>query len=111
MASRHYAFEGRSFVLVAACFMAKAALPADFELTEDFAAAPDVLLRGGSAIVAPNASFVVDPVYGKEDLLTAELDLDRIAEEKLALDTGGHYSRPDLFEVKVNRLPLKQVAS
>jgi predicted amidohydrolase len=111
MASRHYAFEGRSFVLVAACFMAKAALPADFELAEDFAAAPDVLLRGGSAIVAPNAGFVVEPVYGKEDLLTAELDLDRIAEEKLALDTGGHYSRPDLFEVKVNRLPLKQVAS
>ena len=109
LASRHYAFEGRCFVLVAAAFLRKSDLPADFELASDFSSAPDVLLNGGSAVIAPDASYLVEPVRGREELLTAELDLDRIAEEKLALDTGGHYSRPDLFELRVNRAPLLQL--
>lgn len=106
LASRHYAFEGRAFVLVAASFLPKAALPADLELASDFAKAPDVLLNGGSAIIGPDASYVVEPVYGCEKLLTAEVDLERIAEEKQTLDVAGHYSRPDLFELRVNRTPL-----
>lgn len=109
LASRHYAFEGRAFVLVAASYLPKSALPADFELAEDFTAAPEVLLRGGSAIIAPDASYVVAPVNDCEVLLTAELELDRIAEEKLTLDVAGHYSRPDLFELRVNRAPLTQL--
>jgi predicted amidohydrolase len=109
LASRHYAFEGRAFVLVAAAYLEKSALPADFELASDFSSEGPVLLNGGSAIIAPDASYVVELVRGREELLTAELDLRRVAEEKLLLDTAGHYSRPDLFEVKVNRTPLKQV--
>ncbi len=111
LCSRHYAFEGRAFVLVAAAYMTKSALPADFELSENVAAAPDVLLAGGSAVIGPDGMYLVEPVRGREELLTAELDLDRIAEEKLALDVAGHYSRPDLFEVRVNRAPLAQVRS
>ncbi len=49
------------------------------------------------------------PACGREELLTAELDLDRITEEKLTLDVGGHYSRPDLFELRVNRARLTQL--
>jgi len=109
LASRHYAFEGRAFVLVAASFLTRAALPADFELPADFAGAPEVLLAGGSAIIGPDASYLVEPVRNREELVTAELDLDRIAEEKLTLDVGGHYSRPDLFELRVNRSPLTQL--
>jgi predicted amidohydrolase len=109
LASRHYAFEGRAFVLVAASYLAKKDLPADMELASDFASAPDVLLNGGSAIIAPDASYVVEPILGREELLTAELELDRIAEEKLTLDVGGHYSRPDVFELRVNRAPLTQL--
>jgi predicted amidohydrolase len=109
LASRHYAFEGRAFVLVAAAYLTKSALPEDFELAEDFAGAPDVLLDGGSAVIAPDASYQIAPVRGKEELLMAELDLERVAEEKLALDTGGHYSRPDVFELRVNRAASDQV--
>ncbi len=106
LASRHYAFEGRAFVLVAATYLPKSALPSDLELGRDFADAPAELMSGGSAIIAPDASYVVEPVYGREELLVAEIDLDRIAEEKQTLDVAGHYSRPDLFELKVNREPL-----
>lgn len=106
LASRHYAFEGRAFVLVAASYLPKSAMPADFELASDFATAPEVLLNGGSAVVAPDASYAVEPVSGREELLTAEIDLERIAQEKITLDVAGHYSRPDLFELRVNRTPL-----
>lgn len=104
--SRHYAFEGRTFVLAAATYLPRAALPADLELASDFADAPDALLAGGSAIIGPDAEYVVEPVYGREELLVAEVDLDRLAEEKQTLDVAGHYARPDLFELTVNRTPL-----
>lgn len=109
LASRHYAFEGQAFVLVSAIYLTRKDLPANFELADDFASAPDVLLNGGSAVIAPDSSYVVEPVRGREELLTAELDLDRIAQEKLTLDVTGHYSRPDLFELRVNRAPLTQL--
>jgi nitrilase len=41
------------------------------------------------------------PVFDEETILTADLDLSRIAEESLTLDVTGHYYRPDLFEVKL----------
>jgi predicted amidohydrolase len=105
LCSRHYAFEGRAFVLVAATHLPKSALPADFELASDFAGVPEggILLNGGSAVIGPDASYIVEPVRGREELLTAEVDLERIAEEKLTLDTGGHYSRPDIFALRVSR--------
>jgi len=106
LASRHYAFEGRAFVLVAASFMKKADLPADFELMDDFKDAPEVLLQGGSAVIGPDAKYVVEPVYGKEELVVAEIELERVAEEKLALDVAGHYSRPDIFDLRLRRQPL-----
>lgn len=107
LASRHHAFEGRAFVLAAATFLPKAALPADLELAGDFARSPDVLLDGGSAIIAPDASYLVEPVLGREELLTAEIDLDRVAEERLALDVGGHTARPDIFDLRVRRDPAR----
>lgn len=109
IASRHYAFEGRCYVLAAAMFLRKSDLPSDFELAADFASEPEVLLDGGSSIVGPDGRYVVEPVYGKEQLLVAELDLDRVAEEKLTLDVAGHYNRPDLFELRVRRQPLAPI--
>ncbi len=110
LASRHYAFEGRVFVLAAASYLTRVDLPEDFELAGDFADV-EILLNGGSAIVGPDGKYVVEPVHGCEELLTAEIDLARIAEEKLTLDVAGHYSRPDLFELRVRREPLAQVRS
>jgi predicted amidohydrolase len=104
IASRHYAFEGRCFVLAAGSIMKAGDLPSELAATDDIAATPDrLLLRGGSCIIAPDGSYVVEPVFDEEKIITAELDLTMIDKEKMTLDVSGHYSRTDVFDLKVNK--------
>lgn len=103
IASRHYAFEGRAFVLAAAMVLHRRHFPRDYELREELRGAPEVLIDGGSAIIGPNGEYVVPPVTGREALITAEIDTRKAVEEALTLDVGGHYSRPDVFKVEVVR--------
>jgi len=104
LASRHYAFEGRTFVLAVGSILPASALPPDLETTAELAADPgQLVMRGGSAIYAPDGSTLVEPVFGDETLLYADLDLEQIARESMTLDPSGHYSRPDVFVYDVNR--------
>ena len=102
VASRHYAFEGRCFVLAAGSLMRASALPTELEVHPGRVSSPDQLvLRGGSAIVGPDGRYVVEPVYDEPRHIMAELDLGRIREEQMTLDVAGHYHRPELFEFGV----------
>ncbi len=102
IASRHYAFEGRCFVIATGALLRARELPRELELIEELKQDPNAfVLSGGSAIISPDGSVLAGPLYGEETILTADLDLSMIAEESLALDVTGHYSRPDLFEVKL----------
>lgn len=104
VASRHYAFEGRTYVLAAGSILPASAIPDSLTVSKSLNATPDTLMqRGGSAIIAPDGEYIVEPVYDKEIILTAELDLDRIPQETMALDVTGHYARPDVFTLHVNR--------
>src|SRR5436853_646967 len=99
IASRHYAFEGRCFVIATGAILRARDLPGELELIDKLAQDPNALvLNGGSAIIGPNGTLLAGPVYEEETILTADLDLSLIAEESLTLDVTGHYSRPDLFE-------------
>ena len=102
VASRHYAHEGRVFVIVACGYLTRDQLPADFELAREAERWPHLLLHGGSAIIAPEGRYIAGPVYEGEETLYAELDLSEIAENKMSLDVVGHYARPDLFRLIVN---------
>ncbi len=107
IASRHYAFEGRTFVLAAGNIMPAADFPAELSLAQDLRQEPEsLLLHGGSAIIAPDGEYIVQPVYGEETILYADLDLNRITEEQMALDVSGHYARDDIFSFEVNRRRL-----
>ncbi|MBU8820817.1 carbon-nitrogen hydrolase family protein [Mycolicibacterium goodii] len=116
LASRHYAFEGRCFVICVGSFMTMSHVPDDFSRREalraagDFGGDPDTILPGGSGIVGPDGQWVVGPVAGNEAIVYGQIDLDRVAEEQLALDAVGHYNRPDVFHLTVDdraRMPLK----
>jgi len=105
---RHIAIEGRCFVLSSCQFLKRSDLPADIPngLSDD----PDtVLMRGGSAIVDPFGRVVAGPCYDQETILYSELDLDEIARGKFDFDAVGHYSRPDIFQLKVNEEPQQPV--
>ena len=107
IASRHYAFEGRTFVLAAGGIMPAADFPAGLELPESLRDQPEsLLLHGGSAIIAPDGEYLVEPVYGEETILFADLDLTRITEEQMTLDVTGAYARDDVFTFEVNRRRL-----
>jgi len=98
VASRHYAFEGRCFVIACGSIMRASEIPAELELMESLKQKPDALvLSGGSAIIAPDGKVIAGPVFEAETILTADLDFSQIAEESLALDVAGHYFRPDIF--------------
>lgn len=109
LACRAMAFEGRLFVAVAASYLTKAMLPADFEVAEEMGPFPEALIRGGSAIIGPDAKYLAGPVYDQETILYAEVDLGRIIEEKQALDVVGHYARPEVLRLVVNREEMRPV--
>ncbi len=104
IASRHYAFEARCFVLAAGLVMRAKDLPAELRATSELRANPETfVLRGGSAIIGPDGKYVVEPVYEKDTIITAELDLNAVDREKMTLDVSGHYSRPDIFDFRMGK--------
>jgi len=98
VASRHYAFEGRCFVLAAGTLMRARDLPAELAEPAQLEDPDRFVLRGGSAIVGPDGSWVTEPVFDEETIVVADLELDAIDRERLTLDVTGHYSRPDVFD-------------
>ncbi|MFY8049502.1 MAG: carbon-nitrogen hydrolase family protein [Erythrobacter sp.] len=109
IASRHYAMEGRCFVLAAGLVQAKDDLLDGLERVggsdvarELLEAIPaEVLNCGGSLIAAPDTRVIAQAGKGEETLF-AELDLAEVAEGLTNLDTDGHYARPDVFELRVD---------
>lgn len=103
---RHIACEGRCFVLAANQYLTKSMLPDDLQALPELAAQPEVMCRGGSAIVSPLGDVLAGPCYDGEQLLTADLDLGEIVRGKLDFDVAGHYARSDLFQLHVRGRPL-----
>jgi nitrilase len=106
---RHSAQEGRCFVLAANQVMRVRDFPEDHPRA--FGDDPDTLVsNGGSAIIGPLGEVLAGPVYDEEALLVADLDLDDITRAKYDFDVVGHYSRPDIFRLLVNRRPQPAVS-
>lgn len=104
LASRHYAFEGRCFVLAAGSVLRVSALPPELEVeVTRLPPGSPFVLRGGSAVIGPGGEYVVPPLWDRPGILVAELDLDRVRRESMTLDVSGHYSRPDCLSLIVRR--------
>jgi len=104
VASRSYGFEGRCFVLAVGSILRVGDMPAELPPRPERGRDPQAfLIRGGSAIIAPNGRYLAGPVYDEETVLVADCDLSEITRESLTLDVSGHYSRPDVFEFRVRR--------
>jgi nitrilase len=94
----HIARESRAYV-IAPCHLQRASsYPADFPLDLE---GPELLSFGGSAILAPDGSYLGGPLYDEEGILYADLDPSTLLAERQRFDPVGHYSRPDVLELSV----------
>ena len=97
----HIARESRAFVVAPAHFQRASAYPDDFPLREELGDV-EVIGRGGSAILGPDGAYLAGPLYDEEGILYAELDPQRLYEERQRFDPAGHYHRPDVFKLSVS---------
>jgi nitrilase len=95
---RHIAREARAFVLSSCVFQRASSYPEDVPLAEG----PELLGRGGSAILGPDGSYLAGPLWDEEGILYAELDPQRLYEERQRFDPAGHYHRPDVFRLEIS---------
>ena len=96
--------ESRSYSIGVSSLMRKEDIPPHlphYELL--MASVPDVMADGGSCIAAPDGEWVVPPVEGKEALITGTLFHDMVLMERQNFDPVGHYSRPDVTRLVVNK--------
>jgi nitrilase len=102
--TRFIAKESRSFVISVSSMMQVSDFPNDTpHLDLILKNAPDVLANGGSCIAGPNGEWVTEPVINKEDLIIETIDFNRVLEERQNFDPVGHYSRPDVTKLILNR--------
>jgi nitrilase len=110
--SRFAAREGRSYVVASVGLMRRT----DIGNHVPHAAAirravPPVLGNGGSGICGPDGEWIVPPVVGKETLVVATLDHSRVREERQNFDAAGHYGRPDVTHLTVDRRRQRTVST
>ncbi len=98
----HIARESRCFVIAPSHFQRARSYPDDFPLAR-LLEGVDVIGRGGSAILAPDGSYLAGPLWDEEGVLYAELDPARLDGERQRFDPTGHYHRPDVFRLDLNR--------
>jgi len=97
--SKQYAFEGQTFVIISAIYINDDMIPDSFPLKKltlwDY--------PGGSGVINPRGDYIAGPIYEKEEILYAEVDMDQIIRAKLVMDCAGHFSRPDIFNFSINK--------
>ena len=102
--TRFIARESRSYVVSVSGLMRKSDIGTDLphaDLLREVA--DDLMADGGSCVAAPNGEWLLEPQSGDESLYIVELDHERVLEERHSLDVSGHYSRPDVTRLVVNR--------
>ncbi len=103
---KHIAHEGRCFVVTAVQYLPS---PEALGKTVPHWKDDEELMRGGSVIVDPMGQVLAGPLYHKEGLVSAEIDLEDIVKAKYDMDVSGHYARPDVFSLHVDTRPKKTV--
>ena len=102
--TKFIAKESRSFCASVCSIMSREDFPKDtIHLDKILENAPEILSNGGTCLAAPDGEWLIEPVCNEEKLIVAEINHQKVREERQNLDIAGHYSRPDILQLKVNR--------
>lgn len=100
---RHIAREGGCWVLTTATALESSDMPADFPERDTVFPTEEWINVGGAMVVNPSGSIVAGPLVEKKEILYSETDTDASKKARRSLDVSGHYSRPDIFSLEINR--------
>lgn len=100
---QHIALEGRCFFINCDMFFTKDTYPADLKSQDEINKLPEIVCRGGSCIVDPFGHYLTEPVWDKEAIIYADLDMGQVAASRMEFDPCGHYARPDVLKLEVSQ--------
>ena len=103
---QHIALEGRCYFINCNMFFTRNMYPPTLHCPEEIAQLPATVCRGGSCIVDPFGHYVTEPLWDREGMVLAALDMDKVPMSRMEFDPCGHYARPDVLgRIYENRLP------
>ena len=99
---QHIAIEGKCYFINADMLVRKSSYPTDLNEKEAVDRLPEMVCRGGSCIIDPYGHYLTEPVWDKETIIYADLDMTLPAACKMEHDAVGHYARPDVLQLIVD---------
>lgn len=98
---QHIALEGRCYLINCDMYFTKETYPSDLHSKGELDQLPHIVCRGGSCIVDPYGHYETIPVWDKEEIIYADLDMEKVSMSRMEFDVCGHYSRPDILKLQV----------
>lgn len=99
---RHIALEGRCYFINCDMYFTKDMYPASvLHCPDELARLPKTVCHGGSCIINPYGHEETVPVWDREAVIYADLDMRKVPMSRMEFDVCGHYARPDVLKLTV----------